>query len=106
MGNRHGARDDEFEWNLGVKRRLKRYLQSGLTHGEIALLLGTSRASISMAAKRFNLQMGVDQQREFQARQAWERAKTGKRSKERSWDSRLIETWEERKRRRARETKT
>lgn len=101
MGNRYGPRRDEFDWNLGVKRRLKRYLQSDLSYREISILLGVSRGSVGAAVSRFSLHMSAEQQRDHQARQSWERAKHGRRSGERDWDSRLIETWAERKRRRA-----
>lgn len=103
MGNRYGPRADEFHWTLGAQRRLKRYLKSGLSYSESGILLGVSRGSIAYAAFRYGLQMTVEQQRDHQARQAFERAKHGRRSSERSWDSKLIETWEERKKRRARE---
>lgn len=104
MGNRHGARPDEFDWNVGAKRRLKRYLKAGLSYAEIGVLLGVSRGAVGGAADRFGLKMTAEQQRDHQARQAWERAKHGRRARtERSWDSRLIETWEERKKRRATE---
>lgn len=103
MGNRYGARDDEFDWTLGAKRRLRRYLKSGLSYAEAARLLDTTRGSIASAAFRFGLQMSVEQQREHQARQAWERARHGRRSMGTSWEQRLVETWEERKARLARE---
>lgn len=103
MGNRYGARADEFEWDVGAKRRLRRYLKSGLTYSEAGLLLGVSKGAIAGAADRFRLQYGVEVQREYQARQSWERAKHGRRSREKDWDCRLIETWNERKARLARE---
>lgn len=103
MGNRYGARGDEFAWNVGEKRRLKRYLLSGLSHGEAALLLGTSRGSVSYAAATFGIRLTVEQQRDMQARQSWERASHGRRSPGADWESKLIETWEERKRRLAKE---
>lgn len=104
MGNRYGPRRDEFDWNLGVKRRLKRYLQAGLTYSEIGMLLGVSRGSVAAAVSRFGLKMSVEQQKEWRARQSWERAKHGSRARsERDWDSKLIETWAERKARKKRE---
>ena len=103
MGNRYAVRGDEFDWTLGAKRRLKRYLKSGLSYSEIGVLFGVSRGAVGGAAFRFDLKMSVEQQREHQARTNYERAKHGKRSQEHDWDSRLIETWEERKKRRARE---
>jgi hypothetical protein len=103
MGNRYGARADEFAWTLGVQRRLKRYLQSELTYAEIGLLLGVSRGAVAGAVDRFKLNMTVEQQRDHQARQAWERAITGQRQRVRDWDSKLIESWNDRKRRLAAE---
>lgn len=103
MGNRYGARPDEFAWTLGVKRRLKRYLHAGLSYAEIGTLLGVSRGSVSAAVARFGLSMTVTQQREWRQRQAWERAKHGRRSTEKDWDSKLVETWAERKERKKRE---
>lgn len=97
MGNRYCARKDEFDWTLGARRRLRRYLKSDLTYSEVALLLGTTKGAVAGAVDRYDLQMSVEQQRDHKARQAWERAKHGGRSKERDWDSRLIETWAERK---------
>lgn len=113
MGNRYGARTDEFAWTLGARRRLKRYIwEAELTYAEAALLLGTTRGSVAGAAARFDLMMSVEQQRDRQARQGWERAQHGERSRDKRayhsnrrgyWDHRLIETWAERKRRLARE---
>lgn len=104
MGNRYCSTADEFDWNVGAKRRLRRYLQSGLTYTEIGLLLGVSRGAVAGATYRFHLQYGAEVQREYQARQAWERAQHGKRANSsRYWDNRLIETWVERKARLARE---
>lgn len=103
VGNRYGARGDEFSWHLGVKRRLKRYVQSGLTNTEMALLLGVSRGAVAGAIHRFHLKHPPEIQREYQRRQSYERAKHGKRSVDSSWDARLIESWEDRKKRLARE---
>lgn len=105
MGNRYGARADEFAWTLGAQRRLKRYLrEAGLSYAEAAVLLGATRGAVAGAADRFGLTMSSEQRRDRQARQSYERATHGRRSNERSfWDSRLVETWEERKRRLAQE---
>jgi len=99
MGNCYGARADEFHWTLGARRRLRRYLrEADLTYAEAAVLLGTTRGSVAGAADRFGLTLGVEEQRDRQARQSYERAKHGKRSNVRAfWDSRLTETWAERK---------
>lgn len=103
MGNRYGARADEFDWNLGARRRLRRYLREAeLSYAEAAQLLGTTRGSVAGAADRFGLTLGVEEQRDRQARQSYERAQHGRRSQERGWDARLTETWAERKRRLAR----
>lgn len=104
MGNRYGARADEFAWTLGAKRRLKRYLrEAGLTYAEAALLLGTTRGSVSGAADRFGLTVTAEEKRDRQARQGYERATHGWRQKDSTWDRKLIETWEERKARLRRE---
>lgn len=105
MGNRYAVRRDEFDWSeLGVRRRLRRYLREAcLSYSEAGLLLGCSRGSVAYAAKRYGLALGTEVQREMMARQSWERAKHGRRAYEQDWDSKLTETWEERKKRRARE---
>jgi hypothetical protein len=103
VGNRYGPRADEFDWNVGVRRRLKRYLASGLSYAEIAYLLGASRGAVAGATDRYKLQLTAEQQKDHRARQGWERARHGRRSVDRDWDSKLIETWEERKRRKAKD---
>lgn len=105
MGNRFAARADEFDWReLGVRRRLRRYLKEAcLSYSEAARLLGTSRGSVAYAAKRYGLALGTEVQREMMARQSWERAKHGRRSSEKDWDAKLTETWAERKKRLAKD---
>jgi hypothetical protein len=103
VGNRYGPRADEFDWNLGARRRLRRYLrEADLSYAEAALLLGTTRGSVAGAADRFGLTLGVEEQRDRQARQSYERAQHGRRAPGPQLEARLTETWKERKRRLAR----
>lgn len=104
MGNRYGARADEFAWTLGARRRLARYLQADLTYAECALLLGTTRGSIAGQVHKEGLRMPSEKRRDHQARQSYERAKHGRRGTNKGyWDGRLVESWTERKARLARE---
>lgn len=106
MGNRYGPRADEFAWTVGVRRRLVRYIQAGLTHAEAAMLLGTSRGSVSAQVAKEGMRIPEQQRHEWRQRQSWERATHGRRGGGSSWEYKLVESWEDRKKRRAREALT
>jgi hypothetical protein len=94
MGNRYGPRADEFEWTLGARRRLLRYLQQAhLTYAECALLLGCSRGSVAAMTARLKLpRLTPEERKEARQRRAYEAAIHGRRERA-SDDSRFIEPW-------------
>lgn len=98
MGNRYGARRDEFEWTLGNRRRLARYLGAELSYAETAMLLGTTRGSVAAQASKQRIErLTPDQARDRRQRNAYEAAKHGRRE---TWnrgssERRYIEPWKE-----------
>lgn len=105
MGNRYGPRLDEFDWNLGVLRRLKRYLQADLSYAECGLLLGCSRGSVAYGVRKLNEpKLTEEQVRERRQRRAFERAAHGLRARNKAAeDSTYIESWVDYKARRKKE---
>lgn len=105
MGNRYGPRLDEFHWHIGVLRRLKRYLQSGLSYAECGLLLGCSRGSVAYGVKKLNEpQLTKEQKQDRRRQRAFEAAKHGKRARNKiAEDSTYIESYQDFKARRAQE---
>lgn len=97
MGNRYGPRLDEFNWSLGVLRRLKRYLQAELTYAECALLLGCSRGSVAYGVAKLNEpKMTPEELRERRQRRAFERASHGLRARNKiAEESTYIESWKD-----------
>lgn len=94
MGNRYGPRQDEFEWTLGARRRLLRYLKGyPLSYAECALLLGTSRGSVAAMTARLKLpRLTPEEVKERRRQRAYESAKHGKRAGDTD-DSRFIEPY-------------
>lgn len=97
MGNRYGPRLDEFEWCLGVLRRLKRYLAADLTYAECALLLGCSRGSVAYGVTKLGEpKLSPAEKRDRRRRRAFEAAKHGRRARNKiAEDSTYIESWAE-----------
>jgi len=97
MGNRYGARADEFAWTLGVLRRLKRYIQSGLSYSECGKLLGCSRNSIAHGVRKLNAPLlNAEERRERTRRTRFEDAIHGRRSRNKiAEDYTYIESWRE-----------
>jgi hypothetical protein len=97
MGNRYGPRLDEFAWNLGVLRRLKRYLQAELSYAECALLLGCSRGSVAYGVTKLKEpKLTPEEVRERRQRRAFERASHGLRARNKiAEESTYIESWKD-----------
>jgi hypothetical protein len=91
-------------WDLGQLRRLKRYIACGLSYGEAAQLIGCTRNAALGAAYRYGFKLSLEEIKDRKARAGYER-KNVKRLPQANafWEPRLIETWSERKARKARE---
>lgn len=91
------SRNINLRWTPGPLRKLSRYLQSGLTYKECALLLNCTRNAIIGAVHRHGLKLTAEQALERQRRACYEREFGGRAPQ---WntgksDRQFIEPWTE-----------